>query len=63
MAKNSIFNQPFPGMDPGFEQFCAISEKDFMEMIRAVCPGEPNAVRSENETPGKSRSAGHASAA
>lgn len=59
MAENRIFKHPFPGMDPGFEQFCAISEKDFIEMIRTVRPGKPDAVCPENKAQGKHRSVGH----
>ncbi len=39
MAENLIFKHPFPGMDPGFEQFCGISEMEFIEKIRAIRTG------------------------
>lgn len=36
MTETKIFSRPFPGMDPGHEQFCEISREEFTGLIRRI---------------------------
>ncbi len=42
MAENRIFPYEFAGMDPGFAQFCPISDKEFQQAIRNITGPKPD---------------------